>query len=107
MADAGATPPTRQGPHAPERRFRLTFGLERLGLVALARPVATLVLILLLSVLAGVGVLRLQVDDSLSELFRVNTEEFRRYEAVDRRFPSSEFDVLAVVEGDRLLTREG
>lgn len=89
------------------RRFRLTFGLERLGLIALAAPRVSLAIIALISVLAVLGVSRLQVDDSLSELFRTNTKEFRQYEAIDRRFPSSEFDVLAVVEGDNLLSRKG
>src|SRR4029079_7781570 len=47
----------------------------------------------------------LRVDDSLSELFRTDTEEFRRYEEIDRRFPSSEYDVLVVVEGKDLLKK--
>ena len=51
--------------------------------------------------------MKLRVDDSLSELFRTDTKEFRQYEAIDRRFPSSEHDVLAVVEGESLLTRKG
>ena len=82
-------------------------GLDRLGLVALAAPYLSAALILLLSALAVLGVMRLKVDDSLSELFRTDTAEFRRYEEVDRRFPSSEYDVLAVVEGKGLLTRQG
>ena len=53
----------------------------------------------------GIRGRKLKVDDSLSELFRTNTEEFRRYEAIDRRFPSSEYDVLVVVEGHDLLKR--
>ncbi len=97
------------GDREPEitRSFRLTFGLERLGLVALWSPLLSLFLILTLSALAVFGVARLKVDDSLSELFRTNTPEFRQYEAIDRRFPSSEYDVLAVVEGAKLLSREG
>ena len=39
-------------------------------------------------------------------MFRTNTEEFRRYEAIDKRFPSSEYDVLVVVEGPDLLKRK-
>ena len=89
------------------RRFRFTFGIERLGLVALNSPWLSLTLIFALSVAAIFGVMRLRVDDSLSELFRTDTREFRQYEAIDRRFPSSEYDVLAVVEGDSLLTRGG
>lgn len=97
------------GAREPEitRSFRLTFGLERLGLVALRSPLISLIIILTLTAIAAVGVSRLKVDDSLSELFRTDTPEFRQYEAIDRRFPSSEYDVLAVVEGDKLLTREG
>ncbi|MFY0613607.1 MAG: MMPL family transporter [Hyphomicrobiaceae bacterium] len=89
------------------RSFRLTFGLERLGLVALWSPVVSLLVIFALSALAIFGVARLQVDDSLSELFRTDTPEFRQYEAIDKRFPSSEYDVLAVVEGSDLLSRKG
>ncbi len=55
--------------------------------------------------LGVLGLLRLKVDDLLSELFRTNTEEFRRYEEIDRRFPSSEYDVLVVVEGKDLLKK--
>jgi len=83
----------------------MTFGLERLGLVALRWPRLSLLVILLVSAAAVFGVMRLKVDDSLSELFRTDTPEFRQYEEIDRRFPSSEFDVLAVVEGKGLLSR--
>ena len=47
---------------------------------------------------AALGLGKLKVDDSLSELFRTDTREFHQYEEIDRRFPSSEYDVLAVVE---------
>ena len=87
----------------PQRSF--AFGLERLGLVGLRAPAVTLLLILALSVLAALGLTLLRVDDSLSELFRTDTEEFRRYEEIDRRFPSSEYDVLVVVEGKDLLKK--
>lgn len=90
----------------PQRAFRFSFGIEKLGLVALRAPYISAFLILVLSGLAVLGVMRLQVDDSLSELFRTNTAEFRQYEEIDRLFPSSEFDVLVVVEGDNLLKRK-
>jgi len=93
--DATADPPRRS----------LAFGLERAGLIGLGRPRLTILLILLVSALAAWGLTLLKVDDSLSELFRTDTEEFRRYEEIDRRFPSSEYDVLVVVEGKDLLKR--
>jgi predicted RND superfamily exporter protein len=52
------------------------------------------------------GIERLKVDDSLSQLFRSETAEFKQYEEVTRRFPSSEFDVLVVVEGKTLMARD-
>ncbi len=91
----------------PGRSFVFSFGLERLGLVALRAPYVVAALVVVATVLGAMGVARLQVDDSLSELFRTNTEEFHRYEAIDRRFPSSEYDVLVVVEGKDLLQRKG
>lgn len=93
-------------PVEQRRSFRFSFGLDKLGLVALAAPYLSAFVILVLSILAVYGVSLLKVDDSLSELFRTDTEEFRQYEAIDRLFPSSEYDVLIVVEGKDLLTRE-
>ena len=89
----------------PQRRFRFMLGFDRLGLLALKAPYIALALIVIVTGFAVLGVSRLKVDDSLSELFRTNTAEFRLYEEVDRRFPSSEYDVLAVVEGRELLSR--
>ncbi|MCK5549662.1 MAG: RND transporter, partial [Hyphomicrobiaceae bacterium] len=91
------------GTEEPHRSFWFSFGLERLGLVALKAPYVSAALIVVLTALAIVGVSRIQVDDSLSELFRTDTEEFRQYEDIARRFPSSEYDVLVVVEGKDLL----
>jgi len=89
----------------PRRRLAFTFGLERLGLVALRAPAVSAIIALLISIAAAYGVSRMHVDDSLSELFRTDTKEFREYEEVDRRFPSSEYDVLVVMEGRNLLER--
>ena len=54
---------------------------------------------------AAFGVERIKVDDFLSQLFRSDTPQFKQYEEVTRRFPSSEYDVLVVVEGKQLLSR--
>ncbi len=90
--------------NSPKRSFWFSFGIERLGLVALKAPILAAVLMVAMSVAAGFGINRLSVDDSLTELFRTDTEEFRQYEQVSKRFPSSEYDVLVVVEGKDLLT---
>jgi uncharacterized protein len=85
--------------------YAVTFGLEKLGLATLRWPLIAAALIIAISVFAAFGLTRLKVDDSLSELFRTNTEEFRRYEEIDRRFPSSEYDVLVVAESRDLLKK--
>jgi predicted RND superfamily exporter protein len=90
---------------APKRAMSFSFGLERIGLVPLRFRLTTLLAVLLISILAAFGVNRIKVDDSLSELFRADTPEFRQFETFTRRFPSSEHDVLVVIEGPTLLER--
>ena len=89
------------GHEGPLQSSRLIFGLASLGFLPLESRVLSTVVILLATILAIAGVTRLQVDDSLSELFRTDTPEFHRYEEIDRRFPSSEYDILVVIEGNR------
>jgi len=91
----------------PPRPFPLSLGLNKLGLIGLRAPLFAVLIVLVITSIASFGQTRLKVDDSLSELFRTNTPEFKTYEAIDRLFPSSEYDVLVVVEGKTLLTREG
>jgi predicted RND superfamily exporter protein len=90
----------------PPSRHHIAAGIERIGLISIHAPVLVAILVALATVVAGFGVARLKVDDSLSQLFRSDTEEFRQYEEVTRRFPSSEFDVLMVIEGKTLLGRD-
>ena len=88
------------------KRVNIAFGLERLGLWALRVPVVATLLLIALAIGAGFGVNRINVDDSLSQLFRSDTAEFRQFEEVTHRFPSNEYDVLVVVEGKTLLERD-
>jgi len=94
------------GASAQQRRHTLALGIERIGFVSLRFPIAVALVAVALAIAAGFGVTRLKVDDSLSQLFRSDTPEFKQYEEVTRRFPSSEFDVLLVIEGKTLLARE-
>ncbi len=89
-----------------EKKVRqIGLGLERIGLIPLKFPWLSFLLVLLLLASSVMGVKRLKVDDSLSELFRADTKEFHQYQQLAQRFPSSEFDVLIVVEGKPLLER--
>ena len=89
-------------PHAPPS---IAFGVERLGLVAMRTPILSVVILAILCIGAFFGLERIRIDDSLSQLFRSNTKEFRQYEAVTKRFPATEFDVLVIIEGKSLLER--
>src|SRR5436305_11490481 len=103
---SGPGKPEGAPPPGPRALHRLALGIERIGLIPLRFPMLAAILVLVLSVCAAFGVARIKVDDSLSQLFRSETPEFKEYEEVSRRFPSSEFDVLLVIEGKDLLERE-
>jgi uncharacterized protein len=94
----------RSGLHRRHRND-LALGIERIGLVSFRFPLVVGLATILLAVAAGFGVARIKVDDSLSRLFQSDTPEFWLYETETERFPSSEFDVLIVVEGGTLLER--
>src|SRR3954453_8772415 len=84
----------------------IAFGLERIGLIAVKAPVVFCLILAALFIAAIFGIERIKIDDSLSQLFRSNSKEYRQYEAVTKRFPATEFDVLVVVEGKTLLERD-
>ncbi len=84
----------------------IAFGLERIGLIAVQKPVLSCIILVGLIIGALFGIQRIKIDDSLSQLFRSNSKEYRQYEAETKRFPATEFDVLVVVEGKTLLERD-
>jgi uncharacterized protein len=90
----------------PLRADRLVLGCERIGLVLLRAPILSAILVAAICIVAAFGVAKLKVDDSLSSLFRSDTAEFRQFEDLTHRFPSHEYDVLMVIEGDGLLGRD-
>src|SRR3982075_4611027 len=83
----------------------IAFGLERMGLIAVQKPILSCIILVGLIIGAVFGIERIKIDDSLSQLFRSNSKDYRQYEAVTKRFPATEFDVLVVVEGKTLLAR--
>ncbi len=84
----------------------IAFGLERMGLIAVKAPILSMIVLAVLIVAAIFGIYRIKIDDSLSQLFRSDSKDYKQYEAVTKRFPATEFDVLVVVEGKTLLARE-
>src|SRR6202012_5613467 len=69
-------------------------------------PVLSCIILVGLIVGAIFGIERIKIDDSLSQLFRSDSREYRQYESEIKRFPATEFDVLVVVEGKNLLARD-
>ena len=55
----------------------IAFGLERLGLIAVQAPIVSCIILLALMVGAVFGIERIKIDDSLSQLFRSNSKEYR------------------------------
>jgi uncharacterized protein len=92
---------TEQPPTGPS----IAFGLERIGLIAVRAPILSCIILVVLIVGAIFGIQRIKIDDSLSQLFRSNSKDYKQYEAETKRFPATEFDVLIVVEGKTLLAR--
>src|SRR5437879_10784411 len=84
----------------------IAFGLERIGLIAIKAPILACVVLVGLIIAALFGIERIKIDDSLSQLFRSNSKDYKQYEAVTKRFPATEFDVLVVIEGKTLLARD-
>src|SRR5262249_8335596 len=94
------------GRSPPRTLHPLAWGIERMGLGPPRFPPLAAGGGGLVPLGAAFGVARIKVDDSLSQLFRSETPEFKQYEDVSRRFPSSEFDVLLGIEGKDLLERD-
>jgi predicted RND superfamily exporter protein len=95
-------------PPAARRRgeaLNIAFGVERLAFVGLKAPILTLAALALLVALAVAGVMHITVDDSLSELFRSDTPQFKAFADETRKYPSNEYDVLVVIDGKNLFGR--
>ena len=106
MSDLTTPPPAGETAPCPIKPRNLALGIERIGVFSLIHPFVAAIIFLILCTVAAVGFERLKVDDSLSQLFRSDTPEYKTYQEVTHRFPASEYDVLVVVEGNKLLARD-
>src|SRR6201989_3397326 len=90
----------------PPTGTSIAFGLEKIGLIAVRAPILSCIILVALIIGAIFGIQRIKIDDSLSQLFRSNSKDYKQYEAETKRFPATEYDVLVVVEGKTLLSRD-
>src|ERR1700744_622160 len=90
----------------PPTGTSIAFGLEKIGLIAVRAPVLSCLILVALIVGAIFGIQRIKIDDSLSQLFRSNSKDYKQYEADTKPFRGTEFDGLVVVEPKTLLARD-
>ncbi len=81
----------------------LGFGIERVGLPSLRNPKTSMIVILLVSLVAALGLLKLKPSGSLGELFRSNSTEFANYQKLNKLFPTTEYDVMVLIKGKDLM----
>ena len=65
----------------PPTGTSIAFGLEKIGLIAVRAPVVSCLILVALIIGAIFGIQRIKIDDSLSQLFRSNSKDYKQYEA--------------------------
>lgn len=80
------------------------FGLEKLGLLALRFPRATLLLIAALTVPLAYAAAKVGFSSDVREIFRSGTPDFVNLQMVERQYPESNEDILLLVQADDLFS---
>ncbi len=80
------------------------FGLERIGLLALRFPRATLLLIVLITLPLAYFSTKVGFSSDIREIFRSGTEDYAKFQLVEEQYPDSGQDVLLLVRSDNLFT---
>jgi uncharacterized protein len=83
------------------------FGLERIGLVALRRPVLFTLVVLALTVLAAINVVDVRFNGDITAILPEETDSYRDYFEQKAEFSDAARDVTILVRSDRLMTAEG
>ena len=78
------------------------FGLERIALLAVARPWLAAMLLALLFGVAGYGLTKVSFDDDLRNVFGGSTTEFATYTEATRQFVDPENQLIVLVEATSL-----
>lgn len=82
------------------------FGLEKLGLVTLKYPRATLLVVAAVLAVFVYGNTRIGFSSDVREIFRSGSADFETLEEVGRLYPGSDRDVLIVLESENLFKPE-
>ncbi len=76
------------------------FGLERIGLLCVKAPYISLLVLAVITALAGYGFTQVDYDDDLRNLLRSEREIPKQYDRFLERFPALENQTFVLVEGD-------
>lgn len=87
--------------------WRIGFGLERIGLLALARPLLATAFLLLLCAVAVINVHRLSFDGSVLSVLPDRSQAYQDFEDIGSKYRHFARDVTVLVESDRLRTAAG
>lgn len=80
------------------------FGLEKIGLVALRFPRATLLIIFALTIPLGYLATKIEFSSDIREIFRSGSPEYTAFQEIEAQYPDSGQDVLLLVDADDLFT---
>lgn len=80
------------------------FGLEKIGLLALRFPRATLLLIVLITLPLAYFSTKVGFSSDIREIFRSGTVDYAKFQLVEEQYPDSGQDVLLLIQSDNLFT---
>ncbi|MGI9402515.1 MAG: efflux RND transporter permease subunit [Rhizobiaceae bacterium] len=83
------------------------FGLEKTGIAALRRPIASTILVLVISLIAVSGLFRLGYSGANIDILRDGSQEFADYDELLSSFRNFNNDAVILLRGDSLGTVEG
>ena len=83
------------------------FGLERLGLMALSRPVVFSLLVVLITFVAGFHLSKVKFDGNVLAVIPENSQAFQNYEAQKHSFRNFSRDVAVILRSPDLFTADG
>lgn len=87
--------------------WRIGFGLEKIGLAALARPVAATVFLAVLCALSIANVHKLSFDGSVLSVLPDQSKAYQDFQELGKEYRHFSRDVTVLVESDRLRTASG
>jgi predicted RND superfamily exporter protein len=80
----------------------IAFGIDRIGLFALARPRLTAIAMMLIAIGGVYGLLNLSIDRDLRSLFRGETEIYQSYVEALEAYVDPENQLLVLIEGEAI-----